>query len=86
MERLLEERAQDLKRSSRFTRRRPTPETLAAPPEDARAANGDDAAGARCVDCDTPIRLERVAVVPAAIRCVDCQATHEAIELAQAQE
>lgn len=30
-----------------------------------------------CLDCDEPIGASRLAVVPAAVRCTDCQNHHE---------
>lgn len=30
-------------------------------------------ASRRCVDCDEPISDERIALVPWAVRCIDCQ-------------
>lgn len=40
-----------------------------------------DAAGViRCLDCDAAIDAERLAVLPTACRCVECQQIHEKTE------
>lgn len=87
VEELLEERARGLRRSGRFTRRRETAEfdAVAAESVPGHADHGPDGNGdaALCVDCSAPIHEERRAVVPSAIRCVDCQALHEGMELAR---
>jgi phage/conjugal plasmid C-4 type zinc finger TraR family protein len=35
-------------------------------------------ANRRCFDCDEPIAAERIALVPWAVRCIDCQLEAEA--------
>lgn len=87
VEELLEERARGLRRSGRFTRRHETAEFDAVPAEPVEGQAAPDGPGgiaaALCVDCSAPIRQERTAVALSAIRCVDCRALHEGMELAR---